>query len=406
MQKKAAFKRNAKLKALAKASSATDADGVSHNRKKKAKTDAAAPAASPASASSSTAPLDSALTVTEPLTGNYALSSRLADAMLRAVAFLLAVVGINGLIVSPTRPLHASRLTARASSPQLLGSFSSASKPGAKKAAAKKAVKKPVPKKPVAKKPAAKNPFVTKKPATKVGAKKTAAKPRKPWQASEEDIVKRTALVKLLKTSATIAKEKQATEREARPAEGPKFPSFSFRAAAAEPPPAPPPPAPVPAASELFGQLPSFSFGAPPPPLPAPEPVAAAPAATDGGFELGEFFSMCAQLAVTKAQLAVQEQQQAAKQAALDAWEDTKAVPERAKQSLIRSASEAADAVVAAPGQALDAATAAVEDAAAAIKEAPDKIAAEVSGKVKAELDAAQEAANAQVAKAKRLAGR
>ena len=118
----------------------------------------------------------------------------------RAVAFrfwcALLVCSSAGLLVAP---LHPARVPARASSPCLFGGRSSA-KPALKssaKPASKASRQKPA-------KPS------TKRPAAAAGEAK-----KKPWEAGEDVVKKRKAILKVLQSGATIARARREAQEEA-----------------------------------------------------------------------------------------------------------------------------------------------------------------------------------------------
>jgi len=295
--------------------------------------------------------------------------------------------------------LHTARVPARASSPCLFGG-GGASKPS--KASRQKAAK-----------PSTKRPVVA------------AGKSKKPWEAGEKDIKQRKAILKVFKQGAVVARLRKAEREEAEEA-APTAAQLPFSFGGRAQPPASPP------ATEQreaqAGNQRKLQLLAEKNKLEAE--VGAAGVAASGGFDLGEFASMCAELVAAKAQLAVQQQVDGVALAAAEAWAGTKAAPERAKQSLLRSANEAAEAIAAAPVAAAAAATAEVGKAqsklAASINEAVESVIAapgktqakltasieavaneiqelpnKVTGSVKGQFEAAQGKADAQLEKAK-----
>ena len=284
----------------------------------------------------------------------------------------LLVCNSAGLLLSP---LHTASVPARASSPCLFGGGSSA-KPS--KASRQKAAK-----------PS------TKRPAAAAGEAK-----KKPWEASEDVVKQREAILKVFKSGAAVARARKA-EREEAEQDAPAL-RFGGRA---QPPASPPPPAAKRLESQGVNQR-KERLLAERSKLQAE--VGAAEAAASGGFELGEFASMCAELIAAKAQLAVQQQVDGLVRSANEAAEAIAAAPAaaaaavtaeagKAQAKLTASMDEAVGSIAAAPAKTQAKLAASIEAAASEIQELPNK----VSNTVKGELEAAQQKAEAQLEKAK-----
>ena len=284
----------------------------------------------------------------------------------------LLVCNSAGLLLSP---LHTASVPARASSPCLFGGGSSA-KPS--KASRQKAAK-----------PS------TKRPAAAAGEAK-----KKPWEASEDVVKQREAILKVFKSGAAVARARKA-EREEAEQDAPAL-RFGGRA---QPPASPPPPAAKRLESQGVNQR-KERLLAERSKLQAE--VGAAEAAASGGFELGEFASMCAELIAAKAQLAVQQQVDGLVRSANEAAEAIAAAPAaaaaavtaeagKAQAKLTASMDEALGSIAAAPAKTQAKLAASIEAAASEIQELPNK----VSNTVKGELEAAQQKAEAQLEKAK-----
>jgi len=295
----------------------------------------------------------------------------------------LLVCNSAGLLLSP---LHTASVPARASSPCLFGGGSSA-KPS--KASRQKAAK-----------PS------TKRPAAAAGEAK-----KKPWEASEDVVKQREAILKVFKSGAAVARARKA-EREEAEQDAPAL-RFGGRA---QPPASPPPPAAKRLESQGVNQR-KERLLAERSKLQAE--VGAAEAAASGGFELGEFASMCAELIAAKAQLAVQQQVDGLVRSANEAAEAIAAAPAAAAEMLAAAPAAAAAAVTAEAGKAQAKLTASMDEALGSIAAAPAKTQAKlaasieaaaseiqelpnkVSNTVKGELEAAQQKAEAQLEKAK-----
>jgi len=295
----------------------------------------------------------------------------------------LLVCNSAGLLLSP---LHTASVPARASSPCLFGGGSSA-KPS--KASRQKAAK-----------PS------TKRPAAAAGEAK-----KKPWEASEDVVKQREAILKVFKSGAAVARARKA-EREEAEQDAPAL-RFGGRA---QPPASPPPPAAKRLESQGVNQR-KERLLAERSKLQAE--VGAAEAAASGGFELGEFASMCAELIAAKAQLAVQQQVDGLVRSANEAAEAIAAAPAAAAEMLAAAPAAAAAAVTAEAGKAQAKLTASMDEAVGSIAAAPAKTQAKlaasieaaaseiqelpnkVSNTVKGELEAAQQKAEAQLEKAK-----
>ena len=284
----------------------------------------------------------------------------------------LLVCNSAGLLLSP---LHTASVPARASSPCLFGGGSSA-KPS--KASRQKAAK-----------PS------TKRPAAAAGEAK-----KKPWEASEDVVKQREAILKVFKSGAAVARARKA-EREEAEQDAPAL-RFGGRA---QPSASPPPPAAKRLESQGVNQR-KERLLAERSKLQAE--VGAAEAAASGGFELGEFASMCAELIAAKAQLAVQQQVDGLVRSANEAAEAIAAAPAaaaaaataeagKAQAKLTASMDEAVGSIAAAPAKTQAKLAASIEAAASEIQELPNK----VSNTVKGELEAAQQKAEAQLEKAK-----
>ena len=282
----------------------------------------------------------------------------------------LLVCNSAGLLLSP---LHTASVPARASSPCLFGGGSSA-KPS--KASRQKAAK-----------PS------TKRPAAAAGEAK-----KKPWEASEDVVKQREAILKVFKSGAAVARARKA-EREEAEQDALRF------GGRAQPPASPPPPAAKRLESQGVNQR-KERLLAERSKLQAE--VGAAEAAASGGFELGEFASMCAELIAAKAQLAVQQQVDGLVRSANEAAEAIAAAPAaaaaaataeagKAQAKLTASMDEAVGSIAAAPAKTQAKLAASIEAAASEIQELPNK----VSNTVKGELEAAQQKAEAQLEKAK-----
>ena len=293
----------------------------------------------------------------------------------------LLVCNSAGLLLSP---LHTASVPARASSPCLFGGGSSA-KPS--KASRQKAAK-----------PS------TKRPAAAAGEAK-----KKPWEASEDVVKQREAILKVFKSGAAVARARKA-EREEAEQDALRF------GGRAQPPASPPPPAAKRLESQGVNQR-KERLLAERSKLQAE--VGAAEAAASGGFELGEFASMCAELIAAKAQLAVQQQVDGLVRSANEAAEAIAAAPAAAAEMLAAAPAAAAAAVTAEAGKAQAKLTASMDEAVGSIAAAPAKTQAKlaasieaaaseiqelpnkVSNTVKGELEAAQQKAEAQLEKAK-----
>jgi hypothetical protein len=306
----------------------------------------------------------------------------------------LLVCNSAGLLLSP---LHTASVPARASSPCLFGGGSSA-KPS--KASRQKAAK-----------PS------TKRPAAAAGEAK-----KKPWEASEDVVKQREAILKVFKSGAAVARARKA-EREEAEQDAPAL-RFGGRA---QPPASPPPPAAKRLESQGVNQR-KERLLAERSKLQAE--VGAAEAAASGGFELGEFASMCAELIAAKAQLAVQQQVDGLVRSANEAAEAIAAAPAaaaaaataeagKAQAKLTASMDEAVGSIAAAPAKTQAKLAASIDEAVGSIAAAPAKTQAKlaasieaaaseiqelpnkVSNTVKGELEAAQQKAEAQLEKAK-----
>ena len=305
-----------------------------------------------------------------------------------------------GLLLPPLH--HTARVPARASSPCLFGGGSS-SKPS--KASRQKASK-----------PS------TKRPAAAGGEAK-----KKPWEAGEDIVKQRQAILKVFKSGAAVARARKA-EREEFEQDAPAAaqPPFKF-GGKAQPPASPPPPAAERREPQGVNQR-KEQLLAERSKLEAE--VGAAEAAASGGFDLGEFASMCAELVAAKARLAVQQQVDGVVRSANEAAEVIAAAPAaaaaaataeagKAQAKLAASIDEAVASIAAVPAKAQAKLTASIDKGVASIAAAPAKTQAKltasieaaatgiqelpntVAGKVKGELEAAQRKAEAQLEKAK-----